>query len=124
MGVAEGTGAVPARPGKVIPEAMLVGIAETTVLSTEAYEDKDASNELWSTEVPEGVVIAPVPMAPDRDIPNDSVVVAADEIVFWVDKSDEVGVGVESAADCMPVDEIISGDVFVEIAESAVPGPE
>lgn len=124
VGVAEEAGAVPATPGKVIPETMLVGIAETSVLSAEAYEDNDASGELWSTEVPEGVVSAPVPIAPDRDIPNDSVVAAVDEIVFSAEGSDEEGTGVESAADCMPVDTVVSGDVMVERAESAVPGPE
>jgi len=122
--VAEEAGAVPATPGKVIPEAMLVGMAEATVLSTEAYEAKDdGSGKLWSTEVSEGVVVAPVPIAPDRDIPNDSVIAAAEEIVFSADESSEVGVGVELAVDCMPVDTVMSGDV-VERAESAVPGPE
>lgn len=121
VGVAEVAGAVPATPGKVIPEAMLVGIAEVAVFSTEAYDDNNVSSELWSTEVSEGVVIAPVPIAPDRDIPSDSVVAGADEIVFWADESNE---GVESAADCMPVDTVVSGDVFVDTAESAVPGPE
>lgn len=44
--------------------------------------------------------------------------------MFSADESSEVGVGVESVVDSMPVDTAVSGDVFVERAESAVPGPE
>lgn len=124
VAVAEEAGAVPATPGKLIPEATLVGIAGTTVLSAEAYEAKDASGKLWSVEDPEGMVVAPVPTAPDSDIPNDSEVVAAEEIMFSVDEAKEAGVGVESATDCVPVGIVVSGDVFVGTAESAVPGPE
>jgi hypothetical protein len=121
---AEVAGAVPATPGKVIPEAILVGIAEATVLSAEAYEAKDAPDKVWSSEVPEGVVAA-VPTAPDRDIPNSSVVVAADDIVFSADESEVVGVdvNVDSRADCMPVDVVVSKGVPVETAKVAVPGP-
>jgi hypothetical protein len=121
---AEVAGAVPATPGKVIPEAILVGIAEATVLSAEAYEAKDAPDKVWSSEVPEGVVAA-VPTAPDRDIPNSSVVVAADDIVFSADESEVVGVdvNVDSRADCMPVDVVVSEGVPVETARVAVPGP-
>lgn len=38
MEMAEVADAVPATPDKVMPEAMVVGIAEATVLSTEVYE--------------------------------------------------------------------------------------
>jgi hypothetical protein len=122
--MAEVAGAVPATPGRVIPEAMLVGIAEATVLSAEAYEAKDAPDKVCSSEVPEGVVAA-VPIAPDRDIPNSSVVVAADDIVFSADESEVVGVdvNVDSRADCMPVDVVVSEGVPVGTAKVAVPGP-
>jgi hypothetical protein len=86
--MAEVAGADPATPGMVIPEAILVEIAEASVLRAEAYEAEDASDKLWSSEVPEGDVVAAVPMAPARDIPNDSVVVAAEEIVLSADESD------------------------------------
>lgn len=41
-----------------------------------------------------------------------------------VDESNEAGVGVDSAVDCMPVDIVASKYVPVGIAEFAVPGPE
>jgi hypothetical protein len=85
--MAEAVGAVPATPGKVIPEAILVAMAEASVLRAEAYEAEDASDKLWSSEVPEGDVVAAVPMAPARDIPSDSVVAAAEEIALSADES-------------------------------------
>jgi hypothetical protein len=87
--MAEVAGAVPATPVKVIPEAILVGMAEASVLRAEAYEAGDASDKLWSSEVPEGDVVAAVPMAPDRDIPSASVVVAAELTLLSREDPDE-----------------------------------
>jgi hypothetical protein len=86
--MAEVVGAVPATPDMVIPEAIVVEMAEASVLRAEAYEADDASDKLWSSEVPDGDVVAAVPTAPAREIPNDSVVAAADEIVLSADESD------------------------------------
>lgn len=122
--VAEVAGAVPATPGKVMPEVMLPIVAGLAVFTAELYEESDASDKLRTSDVPEEDVVTAVPIAAERDTPGGAVGALVDDVVLSVDEADEVGARVESTIDDTPVKPIVSKDAEVEDAEFAVPGPE
>lgn len=122
--VAEVVGAVPATPGRVMPEAILAVVIEPAVFNAELYEDNDAPDKLCTSDVPEEVVVAAVPIATERDTPGGTVVEVVDDIVLSADESDEVAGRIDSAIDDMPVKPVVSKDAELGRAEIAVPGPE
>lgn len=124
--IAEVAGAVPATPGRVMPEAMLAVVPKLAVFNAELYEDNDIPDKLWTSDIPE-VVVTAVPIAAERDTPGEivvEVVEVVDDTVLSADGSDEVVGRVDSTIDNMPVDPIVSRDAEVERTELAVPGPE
>lgn len=92
--IAEVAGAVPATPGKVMPEVMLPIVTGLAVFTAELYEESDASDKLRISDVPEDVMAA-VPTAAERETPGGTVVALVDDVVLSVDESDEVGARVD-----------------------------
>lgn len=118
--IAELVGAVPATPGKVMPETILATVAGLAVFSAESYEESDAPDKPWISDVPEEAVVAAVPIAGERDTPGGAVVAIVDDVVSPADEPEDVEVRVDSATDDMPVEPIVSRDAEVEDAEFAV----
>lgn len=122
--VAEVVGAVPATPGRVMPEALLTVVTELAVFNAELYEDNDAPDRPCTSDDPEEVVVAAVPIAIERATPGGTVVEVVDDIVLSADESDEVVGRIDSAVDDMPVKLIVSRDAELGRTEIAVPRPE